>query len=269
MTDSKQSTPEVPSGIDPGVQSRIDALFARPLTVTSARHFDDPTKNNDTVVSNSDAATTTLKNTINLQPSKDMPSRIDEPSPLKKKPVENMEDDQDEGTWYEGAPWSAQPLPRPQAAGSFTDPSKTLQSPASPKQTTLPAFTPTHAAPILRLPPPSPPTLLSRALSYIGSYSISPAIIEYSDAEIRRKTEVIIKAQDWTLPSEKATDLVVRVVAILTDVSPPGVSEVLERPVEIQARHRRLREIKRERGCYVAEEVYGRQIRAALRRLKE
>jgi hypothetical protein len=271
MSGPDQPPPEAPPGIDPEVQSRIDALFARSSTETSARRIFDPTTNNETVVSHSDATVTTPRDTIiHLQPNKDVPLPSTNLEIAVKKPVKRMEDDQDEGTWHDRTPWAPPPLPRPQTTANFTDPSKYLQCSASTQQTTLPAFLPTHAIPIPpHSPPPSLPTLFSNAISYIGSYfTSSPGIIEYSDAEIQQKTQVVIQAHDGISPSTEATNRIVKVVAILTDVSPTGFGEAIKRPVEIQAKHKRVREIKRGLGCYVAEEVYGKEIRAALGRLK-
>ncbi|RYN95502.1 hypothetical protein AA0119_g8622 [Alternaria tenuissima] len=125
-------------------------------------------------------------------------------------------------------------------------------------------------------PPPnsSPPqaTLFKRAISYIGNYfSASPMVIEYSDAEIKRKTQVCVKAQKRFVSSVPTQDLVVKVAAVLTEMSPTGANVgeygLVQRPVEILAKHKRVREIKRGLGCFVVEDVYRKEIRVALARL--
>lgn len=109
-------------------------------------------------------------------------------------------------------------------------------------------------------------------MSYIGNYfSASPEIIEYSDAEIKRKTQVCVKAQKKFVSSVPTQDLVVKVAAVLTDMSPTGANVgeygLVERHVEILAKHKRVREIKRGLGCFVVEDVYRKEIRVALARL--
>jgi hypothetical protein len=65
--------------------------------------------------------------------------------------------------------------------------------------------------------------------------------------------------------------LVVKVAAVLTESSPTGVNVgeygLEEKPVEILAKHKRVREIKRGSGCYVVEHAYRKEIRVALARL--
>jgi hypothetical protein len=112
--------------------------------------------------------------------------------------------------------------------------------------------------------PPSPPSFFGRVANYIGKYfEPEPAIIEYSEREIRRQTrKVRVKALKGKSSNSTNAEKVVRVMALVTDGG-------TVRPIEITAKHKRVNEIKMDEGVeYVAEEVYRDQIRSALRRLE-
>ena len=183
MTDFDQSLPNVPPGIDPEVQAKIDTLLAQHPTAKMTRTIAGGVEDNDSI-------------------------------------------------------------------GSY--------------------FGPTTALPLAPSIPRS--TLFKRAISYIAKYfSASPTIIEYPDAEIKKKTQVCVKAQKCFVSSVPTQGLVVKVAAVLTESSPTGVNVgeygLEEKPVEILAKHKRVREIKRGSGCYVVEHAYRKEIRVALARL--
>jgi hypothetical protein len=127
----------------------------------------------------------------------------------------------------------------------------------------------------LRSPPSSSlSTFFNHAVTYLSScignyFTASPGIIEYSDADIRRKTKVCIEAQELEIPGEGANSRIIRVAAIVTDAAGVFGEGDVARRVDIRAKHKRVREILRGSGGYVAEEVYGKQIRAAFRELRE
>jgi hypothetical protein len=76
-----------------------------------------------------------------------------------------------------------------------------LSEQVAPPTQTPETFPPTHATPAPSLPPLSLPSRLAQAAtsvaSYIGSYfASSPAIIEYSDIQIKKQTKVRICAEE-------------------------------------------------------------------------
>jgi hypothetical protein len=232
MTGSDQSMPNVPPGIDPEVQARIDALLAQHPTANSTGNIAGEITNNDGIGSYFGVSTTALTDILDGHTNNSTESPTSEPIVNVSQARVKIDKDNDEGIWYEGVPRAGPP------------------------------------------PNPSPPqaTLFKRAISYIGNYfSASPMVIEYSDTEIRRKTQVCVKAQKRFVSIVPTQDLVVKVAAVLIEMSPTGANSgdygLAERPVEILAKHKRVREIKRGLGCFVVEDVYRKDIRVALARL--
>lgn len=121
----------------------------------------------------------------------------------------------------------------------------------------------------LRQPPAPPPSLFGRIATYVSSYfDTSPAIIEYTDRQIKRQAKVrVVEAQHVKYATDEK---VVRVVALVSNGALDEAGEVKARQVEIRAKHRRVRQLLRDEGMggYVAEEVYSKEIRGALRRLR-
>ncbi|CAO2648317.1 Nn.00g075840.m01.CDS01 [Neocucurbitaria sp. VM-36] len=126
-------------------------------------------------------------------------------------------------------------------------------------------------------PQSSSPSLLDRIISYIAScivsyiasyFEASPAIIEYTKKEIARKTKVRIEAQQVNHPSSTEDGNVIRLVALVQNgIWENGESKAA--PVEIKAKHKRIREILNDTGIeYVAEELYAEEIRGAFQKLK-
>jgi hypothetical protein len=276
MTGSDQSMPNVPPGIDPEVQARIDALLAQHPTANSTRKIAGEIRNNDGIRSYFGVSTTALTDILDGHTNNSTESPISEPIVDVSQARVKIDKDNDEGIWYEGVPRAGPPLSPLYAVLHLSDRSEASRSNAPPYQVVTGAFPLTHSMSVPPLPPPnpSPPqaTLFKRAISYISSYfSASPGIIEYSDAEIKRKTQVCVKAQKRFVSSVPTQDLVVKVAAVLTDMSPTGANVgeygLVQRPVEILAKHMRVREIKRGLGCFVVEDVYRKEIRVALARL--
>jgi hypothetical protein len=276
MTGSDQSMPNVPPGIDPEVQARIDALLAQHPTANSTRKIAGEIRNNDGIRSYFGVSTTALTDILDGHTNNSTESPISEPIVDVSQARVKIDKDNDEGIWYEGVPRAGPPLSPLYAVLHLSDRSEASRSNAPPYQVVTGAFPLTHSMSVPPLPPPnpSPPqaTLFKRAISYISSYfSASPGIIEYSDAEIKRKTQVCVKAQKRFVSSVPTQDLVVKVAAVLTDMSPTGANVgeygLVQRPVEILAKHMRVREIKRGLGCFVVEDVYRKEIRVALTRL--
>jgi hypothetical protein len=276
MTGSDQSMPNVPPGIDPEVQARIDALLAQHPTANSTREMAGEITNNDGIGSYFGDSTTALTDILDGHTNNSTESPTSEPIVNVFQPRVKIDKDNDEGIWYEGVPRAGPPLSLRHAVLHLSDRSEASRSNAPPYQVVTGAFPLTHSMSVPPLPPPnpSPPqaTLFKRAMSYIGNYfSASPEIIEYSDAEIKTKTQVCVKAQKRFVSSVPTQDLVVKVAAVLTDMSPTGANVgeygLVERPVEILAKHKRVREIKRGLGCFVVEDVYRKEIRVALARL--
>jgi hypothetical protein len=276
MTGSDQSMPNVPPGIDPEVQARIDALLAQHPTANSTRKIAGEIRNNDGIRSYFGVSTTALTDILDGHTNNSTESPISEPIVDVSQARVKIDKDNDEGIWYEGVPRAGPPLSPLYAVLHLSDRSEASRSNAPPYQVVTGAFPLTHSMSVPPLPPPnpSPPqaTLFKRAMSYISSYfSASPGIIEYSDAEIKRKTQVCVKAQKRFVSSVPTQDLVVKVAAVLTDMSPTGANVgeygLVQRPVEILAKHMRVREIKRGLGCFVVEDVYRKEIRVALARL--
>ena len=276
MTGSDQSMPNVPPGIDPEVQARIDALLAQHPTANSTRKIAGEIRNNDGIGSYFGVSTTAPTDILDGHTNNSTESPISEPIVNVSQARVKIDKDNDEGIWYEGVPRAAPPLSPRHAVLHLSDRSEASRSNVPPYQVVPGVFPLTHSMSVPPLPPPnpSPPqaTLFKRAISYISSYfSASPGIIEYSDAEIKRKTQVCVKAQKQFVSSVPTQDLVVKVAAVLTDMSPSGANVgdygLVERPVEILAKHKRVREIKRGSGCFVVEDVYRKEIRVALARL--
>ncbi|RYN73030.1 hypothetical protein AA0117_g8138 [Alternaria alternata] len=276
MTGSDQSMPNVPPGIDPEVQARIDALLAQHPTANSTRKIAGEIRNNDGIRSYFGVSTTALTDILDGHTNNSTESPISEPIVDVSQARVKIDKDNDEGIWYEGVPRAGPPLSPLYAVLHLSDRSEASRSNAPPYQVVTGAFPLTDSMSVPPLPPPnpSPPqaTLFKRAISYISSYfSASPGIIEYSDAEIKRKTQVCVKAQKRFVSSVPTQDLVVKVAAVLTDMSPTGANVgeygLVQRPVEILAKHMRVREIKRGLGCFVVEDVYRKEIRVALTRL--
>ena len=276
MTGSDQSMPNVPPGIDPEVQARIDALLAQHPTANSTRKIAGEIRNNDGIGSYFGVSTTAPTDILDGHTNNSTESPISEPIVNVSQARVKIDKDNDEGIWYEGVPRAGPPLSPRHAVLRLNDRSEASRSNVPPYQVVTAVFPLTHSMPVPPLPPPnpSPPqaTLFKRAISYISSYfSASPGIIEYSDAEIKRKTQVCVKAQKQFVSSVPTQDLVVKVAAVLTDMSPTGANAgeygLVQRPVEILAKHKRVREIKRGLGCFVVEDVYRKEIRVALARL--
>ncbi|KAH6846841.1 hypothetical protein B0T12DRAFT_487157 [Alternaria alternata] len=276
MTGSDQSMPNVPPGIDPEVQARIDALLAQHPTANSTRKIAGEIRNNDGIGSNLGVSTTALTDILDGHTNNSTESPTSEPIVNVSQARVNIDKDNDESIWYEGVPRSGSPLSPRYAVLHLNDRCEASRSNLPPYQVVTDVSSLTHSmsVPPLSPPNPSPPqaTLFKRAMSYIGNYfSASPEIIEYSDAEIKRKTQVCVKAQKKFVSSVPTQDLVVKVAAVLTDMSPTGANVgeygLVERHVEILAKHKRVREIKRGLGCFVVEDVYRKEIRVALARL--
>jgi hypothetical protein len=276
MTGSDQSMPNVPPGIDPEVQARIDALLAQHPTANSTRKIAGEIRNNDGIRSYFGVSTTALTDILDGHTNNSTESPISEPIVDVSQARVKIDKDNDEGIWYEGVPRAGPPLSARHAVLHLGDRSEASRSNVPPYQVVTGVFPLTHSMSVPPLPPsnPSPPqaTLFKRAVSYIGNYfSASPEIIEYSDAEIKRKTQVCVKAQKRFVSIVPTQDLVVKVAAVLTDMSPTGANAgeygLVQRPVEILAKHKRVREIKRGLGCFVVEDVYRKEIRVALARL--
>jgi hypothetical protein len=268
--------PNVPPGIDPEVQARIDALLAQHPTANSTRDIAGEIRNNDGIGSYFGVSTTALTDILDGHPNNSTESPISEPIVDVSQARVKMDKDNDEGIWYEGVPRAGPPLSARHAVLHLGDRSEASRSNVPPYQVVTGVFPLTHSMSVPPLPPsnPSPPqaTLFKRAVSYIGNYfSASPEIIEYSDAQIKRKTQVCVKAQKRFVSIVPTQDLVVKVAAVLTDMSPTGANAgeygLVQRPVEILAKHKRVREIKRGLGCFVVEDVYRKEIRVALARL--
>ncbi|KAL6707109.1 hypothetical protein ACN47E_004861 [Coniothyrium glycines] len=120
-------------------------------------------------------------------------------------------------------------------------------------------------------PQPSPnfPTLFGLVTSFLGNFFQSePAIVEYSNDEINRRTDLwVVASRARRSRSVSGQDPVL--VKILVVEKPGNHSRGAMRSIEIVAKHKRVNEIKMSDGVsYVAEEVYRDQIRAALRRVK-
>jgi hypothetical protein len=276
MTGSDQSMPNVPPGIDPEVQARIDALLAQHPTANSTRKIAGEIRNNDGIGSYFGVSTTAPTDILDGHTNNSTESPTSEPIINVSQSRVKIDKDNDEGIWYEGVPRAGPPLSPRHAVLRLSDRSEASRSNVPPYQVVTGVFPLTHSMfpPPLPPPNPSPPqaTLFKRAISYISSYfSASPGIIEYSDAEIKRKTQVCVKAQKQFVSSVPTQDLVVKVAAVVTDMSPTGANlghhGLVERPVEILAKHKRVREIKRGLGCFVVEDVYRKEIRVALARL--
>ena len=276
MTGSEESMPNVPPGIDPEVQAIIDALLAQHPTANSTRDNSGEVTNNDGIGSYFGVSTTALTDILDGYTNNSTESPISEPIVDVSQARVKIDKDNDKGIGYEGVPRAEPPLSPRYAVLHLSDRSEASRSNVPPYQVVPGVFPLTHSMSVPPLPPPnpSPPqaTLFKRAISYISSYfSASPGIIEYSDAEIKRKTQVCVKAQKQFVSSVPTQDLVVKVAAVLTDMSPTGANVgeygLVERPVEILAKHKRVREIKRGLGCFVVEDVYRKEIRVALARL--
>ncbi|CAN9363984.1 unnamed protein product [Alternaria alternata] len=276
MTGSDQSMPNVPPGIDPEVQARIDALLAQHPTANSTRKIAGEIRNNDGIGSYFGVSTTALTDILDGHTNNSTESPTSEPIVNVLQPRVKIDKDNDEGIWYESVSRAAPPLSPRYAVLHLSDRSEASRSNVPPYQVITDVFLLTNSMSVPPLPPPnpSPPqaTLFKRAISYIGNYfSAPPRIIEYSDAEIKRKTQVCVKAQKRFVSSVPTQDLVVKVAAVLTDMSPTGANVgeygLVQRPVEILAKHKRVREIKRGLGCFVVEDVYRKEIRVALERL--
>jgi len=276
MTGSDQSMPNVLPGIDPEVQARIDALLAQHPTANSTRKIAGEIRNNDGIGSYFGVSTTALTDILDGHTNNSTESPTSQPIVNVFEPRVKVDKDNDEGIWYEGVPRAGPPLSPRHAVLHLSHRSEASRSNLPPYQVVTGVFPLTHSISVPPLPPPnpSPPqaTLFKRAISYIGKYfSASPEIIEYSDAEMKRKTQVSVKAQKRFVSSVPTQDLVVKVAAVLTDMSLSGASlgdyGLVERHVEILAKHKRVREIKRGLGCFVVEDVYRKEIRVALARL--
>ncbi|KAH8631233.1 hypothetical protein IG631_12915 [Alternaria alternata] len=268
--------PNVPPGIDPEVQARIDALLAQHPTANSTRKIAGEIRNNDGIGSYFGVSTTALTDILDGHTNNSTESTTSEPVANVSQARVEMDKDKDEGICYEGVPRAGPPLSPRHAVLHLSDKCEASRSNVPPYQVVTGVFPLTHSMfpPPLPPPNPSPPqaTLFKRAISYISSYfSASPEIIEYSDTEIKRKTKVCVKAQTRLVSSVPTQDLVVKFAAVLTDMSPSGANVgeygLVQRPVEILAKHKRVREIKRGLGYFVVEDVYRKEIRGALARL--
>ncbi|CAN9365865.1 unnamed protein product [Alternaria alternata] len=275
MTGSDQSMPNVPPGIDPEVQARIDALLAQHPTANSTREMAGAITNNDGIGSYFGDSTTALTDILDGHTNNSAESPTSEPILNVSQARVRIDKDNDEGIWYESVPRAAPLSPR-HAVLHLSDRSEASRSNVPPYQVVTGIFPLTNSMSVPPLPPPnpSPPqaTLFKRAISYIGNYfSAPPRIMEYSDTEIKQKTQVYVKAQKRFVSSVPTQDLVVEVAAVLTDMSPSGANVgeygLVQRPVEILAKHKRVREIKRGLGCFVVEDAYRKEIRVALARL--
>ncbi|KAB2105013.1 hypothetical protein AG0111_0g7136 [Alternaria gaisen] len=276
MTGSDQSMPNVPPGIDPEVQARIDAFLAQHPTANITRDNSGEITNNDGIGSYSGVSTTALTDILDGHTNNSTESPISEPITDMSQTRVKIDKDNDEGICYEGVPRAGPLLSPRHAVLHLSDRSEASRSNVPPYQVVTGVFPLTHSMfpPPLPPPNPSPPqaTLFKRAISYISNYfSASPEIIEYSDAEIKEETQFCVKAQKRFISSVPTHDLVVKVAAVLTDMSSTGANVgeygLLGRPVEILAKHKRVREIKRGLGCFVMEDVYRKEIRVALARL--
>jgi hypothetical protein len=176
--------------------------------------------------------------------------------------LEEMQDnDQDEGTQEER---NGRENHRPQILARYSYPSESRPAPVK-----LPT---TYASPP---PPPPPPTLTSlvgQATSYVAGYISSyftpePAIIEYSDQEIQKQTKVCVEAQKLKYPDPLSDEKVIRVIALVARRGHHN-SKRRARTVEIQAKPKRVREILKSAGGHVVEDVYRKEIRSALKKLK-
>ncbi|RYO31628.1 hypothetical protein AA0111_g4671 [Alternaria arborescens] len=276
MTGSDQSMPNVPPGIDPEVQARIDTLLAQHLTANSNSNIAGEIRNNGGIGSCVGVSTTALTDILDGHTNNSTESPTSQPIVNVFQPRVKIDKDNDAGIRYEGVPRAGPPLSPQHAVLHLSDRSEASRSNTPPYQVVTGAFPLTQSISVLPLPPPntSPPqaTLFKRTISYIGNYfSASPEIIEYSDAEIKTKTQVCVKAQKRFVSNVPTQDLVVKVAAVLIEMSPTGANSgdygLVERPVEILAKHKRVREIKRGLGCFVVEDVYRKEIRVALARL--
>ncbi|KAF1835241.1 hypothetical protein BDW02DRAFT_597499 [Decorospora gaudefroyi] len=175
---------------------------------------------------------------------------------------------EDEGIWHERVGTA----PAPRRLPPQPSPPRIIARCAEPleRRPTLSAIPLANARPLMGAPPPTLASMLYQALmffyEYLTSFFCEPAIIEYSDAEIKRRTKIAIAASKIAHPS--SVQKLIRVAALVTN---KGEEEDKDRArsMEITAKPKRIRQILNGAECYTTEEVYGKQIKRALRKLKE
>ncbi|KAF1844842.1 uncharacterized protein K460DRAFT_394643 [Cucurbitaria berberidis CBS 394.84] len=214
-----QSLANVPPGIDPEVLSEINALFLQSPQQGAPSRTDDAHSVSGMVEDTEMGSV----NAVAVSPEKDTKSQ---PSP---------EEGKDEGIWEESEPSKLHP-PRIVARYSYPSESRPMQ-----KKRPRPLPAPPRLAP--------QPSLFSRIISYIGSYfDPEAAIIEYTDKEIAQQSQVSIEVQQVENHSSSEDKKVIRVVALVAN----GVEENGEMkaaPIEIKARHKRVRDIMKDHGA--------------------
>jgi hypothetical protein len=264
MSAHNQLPPEAPPGIDLVVLAKVNALFAQQSTQQCTRLT---VKDEDVVSPLVDQVASCL--TLTETPNADNSTQGDDnilPEQIKTSQgkdiglEETQDEDQDEVIWEERGEAENH---QPRILARYSYPSESLPAPVK-----LP---PTYAFPSHPPPSPSLTSLIGNVTSYVAGYISSyftsePAIIEYSDKEIRKQMKVCVEAQKLKCPDPHSHEKVIRVIALVANRGRKN-SEEKARTVEIRAKPKRVREILKSAGGYVAEDVYRQEIRSALKKL--
>jgi hypothetical protein len=271
MDDPDQSLPRSPFSIDSNVQSGVDTLSEDPSFMDSTKPLTDFMVDKNPILPCTNAVTASPHDTNEIEERNCTSDSVEKPEPSGE-----LKEDVDQGKWQERAPWAPPPSPSPcqHPVTSFTDPVENEGSQAPTKNATSDALPPKNAT----WPPPHSPTLstfFSHAITYfrscIGRYlTTAPGVVEYSASEILRNTRLDFEAEEIQV---SATSTIIRLVVVVTDsLGAYGEghekNETTQRRMELRAKPKRVKEIMRRHGRYVAEDWYGDEIRVAFRRFR-
>jgi hypothetical protein len=268
MDDPDQSRPKSPFSIDSNVQSGADTLPEDPSFIDSTKHLVDFTVDKNPILPCANTVTASPRDTSETEEGNCTSEGVEKPEPSGE-----LKEDVDQGAWQERAPWAPPPSPSPRQhpITGFTDPVESEGSQAPTKNATSDALPPKNAT----WPPPHSPTLstfFSHAITYFSSciggyFTTAPGVVEYSASEILRNTRLDFEAEEIQV---SATSTIIRLVVVVTDsLGAYGEghekNETTQRRMELRAKPKRVKEIMRRHGCYVAEDWYGDEIRVAFR----
>ncbi|RAR02088.1 hypothetical protein DDE83_008694 [Stemphylium lycopersici] len=281
--------PAAPPGISPEVQSKINALFgetgscdASMLLLDAQTGLPNTGGREDLADSRGEEEFLLNKNDDNKhnEPrlSEDKPS----PRPQTAMSVKKRENTEAKRPRKRRTRGITSISPRPKFIAHYAYPSESRaslpSSPTPPEPRSAPTSTPETPSPLSYFPEARNYfSMIAEAVFYVSRHitpylpvpfpfrlpflSSEPAIISYSDANIELKTRVHAGAQKSSFLCETAHEKVIRVIAFMASSEDDknecaDLRHELVKPLEIKARPKRLRQILKEEGRYVAEDFY-------------
>ncbi|KNG51090.1 hypothetical protein DDE82_005799 [Stemphylium lycopersici] len=280
--------PAAPPGISPEVQSKINALFSETGFCDASMPLLDAQTGLPNTGGREDLADSRGEEEFPLTKNED--NKHNEPRPSEDKPsprpqtamsVKKRENTEAKRPGKSRTRGTTSIPPRPKFIAHYAYPSESRaslpSSPTPPQPRSAPTSTPETPSPLSYFPKARNYfSMIAEAVFYVSRHitpylpipfsfrlpflSSEPAIISYSDANIELKTRVHAGAQKSSFLCETAHEKVIRVIAFMASSEDDknecaDLRHELVKPLEIKARPKRLRQILKEEGRYVAEDL--------------